>query len=188
MHIFVHALKHLHISYYRMFVIQSYFCIPMFKQLTKEQAIQKLKHYCAYQERSHSEVREKLFQLKIWKKDQDEIIAYLIENDYLNEERFAISYASGKLRIKHWGRMKIKQGLLTKFIPKKIIQTALYSFEDEEYERIFKQLAERKWKDLDREKDPWQKKAKLMRFLQSRGFEQEMIYSVFESLSHLDNR
>jgi len=148
----------------------------------------KVEAYCAYQERCHFEVTKKLRSFGLDEEQSGRIIAHLIENNYLNEERFAISYASGKLRIKHWGRMKIKQGLLTKFIPKKIIQTALYSFEDEEYERIFKQLAERKWKDLDREKDPWQKKAKLMRFLQSRGFEQEMIYSVFESLSHLDNR
>ena len=143
----------------------------------------KVEAYCAYQERCHSEVTKKLRSFGLDEEQSGRIIAYLIENNYLNEERFAISYASGKLRIKHWGRMKIKQGLMAKFIPKKIIQTALYSFDDEEYEKIFNNLAERKWKDLEREKDPWQKKAKLMRFLQSRGFEQEMIYEWLASTS-----
>ena len=108
----------------------------------------------------------------------DRLIAHLIENRYLNEERFAIAYASGKLRIKHWGRQKIKQGLLAKFIPKNIIQTALYSFDEEEYERIFQELKERKLRDLEKEKDLWQKKAKLVRFLQSRGFENDLIFSA----------
>ncbi len=143
----------------------------------------KVEAYCAYQERCHSEVTKKLRSFGLDEEQSGRIIAYLIENNYLNEERFAISYASGKLRIKHWGRMKIKQGLMAKFIPKKIIQTALYSFDDEEYQKIFNNLAERKWKDLEREKDPWQKKAKLMRFLQSRGFEQEMIYEWLASTS-----
>ena len=142
----------------------------------------KVEAYCAYQERCHSEVTTKLRSFGLDEEQSGRIIAYLIENNYLNEERFAISYATGKLRIKHWGRAKIKQGLIAKFIPKNIIQTALHSFDDEEYEAIFKKLAERKWKDLEREKDPWQKKAKLMRFLQSRGFEQEMIYVWLKEL------
>ena len=78
------------------------------KYLTKEQAIQKLKHYCAYQERCHNDVKEKLYKLGVWKKEHDEIIAALIEENYLNEERFAIAYAGGKFRINNWGRTKIK--------------------------------------------------------------------------------
>ena len=84
------------------------------RNLTKEQALQKLKHYCAYQERCHSEVREKLFSLGVWKKDHDEIISALIEKNYLNEERFAIAYAGGKWRVKQWGRQKIKYALKQK--------------------------------------------------------------------------
>jgi len=149
----------------------------------------KVEAYCAYQERCHYEVSTKLRSFGLDEEQSGRIIAHLIENRYLNEERFAIAYASGKLRIKHWGRMKIKQGLIAKFIPKNIIQTALYSFEDDEYETVFKQLAERKWKDLEKEKDPWQRKAKLMRFLQSRGFEQEMIYEWLKVISTpLDDR
>ena len=81
------------------------------KQLSKEQALQKLKHYCGYQDRSHSEVKEKLYSLGVWKKDHDEIMAALIEENYLNEERFALAFAGGKFRMKKWGRVKIKYEL-----------------------------------------------------------------------------
>ena len=84
---------------------------PHKKQLTLEQALQKLKHYCAYQERCHSEVKEKLYSLGVFKKEADNIIAKLIEEGYLDEERFAIAFAGGKFRIKQWGRVKIKYEL-----------------------------------------------------------------------------
>ena len=75
------------------------------KTLTKEQALQKLRHYCRYQERCHAEAREKLWQLGVKKTEHDEIIAILIEDDYLNEERFAIQFAGGRYRQKQWGRI-----------------------------------------------------------------------------------
>ncbi|MBP6234345.1 MAG: RecX family transcriptional regulator, partial [Chitinophagaceae bacterium] len=95
------------------------------KYLTKEQALQKLKHYCAYQERCHSEVKEKLYQLGVWKKEHDEIIASLIEENYLNEERFAVAYAGGHFRIKQWGRIKIKYELKQKQVSEYSIKKAL---------------------------------------------------------------
>ena len=84
------------------------------KQLTPEQALQKLRHYCGYQERCHSEVKEKLYSLGVFKNEHDAIIATLIEEDYLNEERFAIAFAGGKFRVKQWGRVKIKYELKQK--------------------------------------------------------------------------
>ena len=81
------------------------------KFLTKEQALQKVKQYCAYQERSHYEVQQKLYELGIRKQDHDEIISSLIEEDYLNEERFAKAFAGGKFRMKDWGRKKIYYAL-----------------------------------------------------------------------------
>ena len=84
------------------------------KYVTNEQALQKIKHYCAYQERCHSEVKEKLYSLGVWKKDQDQMIATMIEEGYLNEERFAIAFASGRFKIKHWGRVKIRYELKQK--------------------------------------------------------------------------
>ena len=77
-------------------------------RISPEKAMQKLKHYCGYQERSHLEVKQKLYSLGLMKKEVEELISRLIEEGYLNEERFAIHFASGKLRIKGWGRQKIR--------------------------------------------------------------------------------
>ena len=94
------------------------------KQLTKEQALQKLKHYCGYQERSHAEVKAKLYELGVRKADHDEIISTLIEEDYLNEERFAMAFARGKFRMKQWGRIKIKYELKQKQVSEYCIKKA----------------------------------------------------------------
>ena len=84
------------------------------KYLTKEQAIQKAKQFCGYQERSHAEVVQKLWDLGIRQADHDEIISSLIEENYLNEERFAKAFAGGKFRMKDWGRKKIYYALKEK--------------------------------------------------------------------------
>ncbi|HEV8079593.1 MAG TPA: hypothetical protein VGP43_02700 [Chitinophagaceae bacterium] len=80
----------------------------MVTKLTKEQALPKIKLYCAYQERCHKEVKEKLYSLGLYKKDVEQLISQMIEENYLNEERFAIQYAGGKFRMNKWGRIKIK--------------------------------------------------------------------------------
>ena len=95
------------------------------KALTPEQALQKLRHYCAYQERSHQEVREKLFQLGCPSRTHDELISALIQDDYLNEERFATAYAGGKWRAKHWGRIRIKLELQQRKVSAYCIRKAL---------------------------------------------------------------
>ena len=82
-----------------------------FKKFSKEQALPKIKQYCAYQERCHSEVKEKLYSFGLYKKDVDQLMAHLIEENYLNEERFAIQYAGGKFRMKIWGKVKLKLAL-----------------------------------------------------------------------------
>ena len=152
------------------------------KQLTKEQAIQKLRHYCAYQERSHSEVREKLYQLKVWKKDHDEIIASLIEDDYLNEERFAIAFAGGKYRIKQWGRVKIKYELKQKQVSDYSIKKALKQIDEKEYRQSLQELADKKYASLKGEQYLVRKK-KTMDYLISRGYEPELINAAVSKYS-----
>ena len=120
------------------------------KQLTKEQALQKLKHYCAYQERCHSEVKEKLYNLGVWKKDHDEIIASLIEENYLNEERFAIAFAGGKFRVKQWGRVKIKYELKQKQVSEYSIKKAMKQIGEEEYLALLHKLTEEKYAALQK--------------------------------------
>lgn len=150
------------------------------KQLTKEQALQKLKHYCAYQERSHSEVKEKLYSLGVWKKDHDGIIAALIEENYLNEERFAMAFAGGKWRMKQWGRVKIKYELRQKQVSDYCIKKALKQIDKDEYLRVLKELASDKYAALKNEQYLVRKK-KTMDYLINKGFEMELVRAVAET-------
>jgi regulatory protein len=147
------------------------------KYLTKEQALQKLKHYCAYQERCHNEVKEKLYDLGIWKKDHDDIIATLIEENYLNEERFAIAFAGGKFRIKKWGRVKIKYELKQKQVSEYCIKKALKQIQEDEYEKVLEKLAIEKYASLKNEQYLIRKK-KTMNYLIARGFEIDLVMGI----------
>ncbi len=152
------------------------------KQLTKEQALQKLKHYCAYQERCHSEVKEKLYTLGVWKKDQDEVIASLIEEGYLSEERFAIAFAGGKFRMKQWGRVKIKYELKQKQVSEYSIKKALKQIDEEEYQSVLTKLAKEKYASLKSEQYLIRKK-KTMDYLFQRGFEGELVSEAMKALT-----
>ena len=152
------------------------------KQLTKEQALQKLKHYCAYQERCHNEVKEKLYNLGVWKKEHDEIIASLIENGYLNEERFAIAFAGGRFRIKQWGRVKIKYELKQKQVSEYSSKKALKQINEEDYMATLQKLAAEKYTTLKREQ--WLvRKKKTVDYLLQKGYELNLINSVIDSIN-----
>ena len=151
------------------------------KYLTKEQALQKLRHYCAYQERCHNEVKEKLFNLSVWKKEHDEIIATLIEENFLNEERFAIAFAGGKFRIKKWGRMKIKYALKQKQVSDYSIKKALKQIDEKSYSQLLNKLAKEKYASLKSVQYLVGKK-KTMDYLIGRGFEPELVNDTIKSL------
>ena len=152
------------------------------KYLTKEQALQKIKHYCAYQERCHNEVKEKLYNLGVWKKEHDEIIATLIEENYLNEERFAIAFAGGRFRIKKWGRVKIKYELKQKQVSDYCIKKALKQIDEADYLKVLKKLAKEKYASLKSEQYLVRKK-KTMDYLIGKGFEVEIVRQLAESLT-----
>ncbi|HNA92369.1 MAG TPA: regulatory protein RecX [Chitinophagaceae bacterium] len=156
------------------------------KILTKEQALQKLKQYCAYQERCHREVKEKLYALGVWKRDHDEIIATLIEENYLNEERFAIAYAGGKFRIKGWGRVKIKYELKQKRVSEYCIKKALKQIDESNYIDKLTKLAIEKYQSLKGEQYLIRKK-KTIDYLVGRGFELDLINFVISELSPIQN-
>ena len=148
------------------------------KTLTKEQVLQKLRHYCRYQERCHAEVREKLWQLGVKKADHDEIIASLIEDDYLNEERFAIQFAGGKYRQKQWGRVKIKYELKQKQVSDYSIKKALQQIDEAGYIETLKQLGEKRYAALKSEQHLVRKK-KTIDYLIQKGYESGLVYNFF---------
>lgn len=157
-------------------------------KLTPTQARKKLEWYCAYQERCHSEVKEKLYNYGLFPNEVDQIVAYLITENFLNEERFAEAYASGKFRIKHWGKIKIKQGLKQRHISDYCIKKALNAIDVEEYFEVLKKVAEKKFKSIKETKGvsksqkEYQKKMKLMSYLLSRGFENDLVSEVVKEL------
>lgn len=153
--------------------------MPYKKSLTREQALQKLKHYCAYQERCHQDVKEKLYSLGVWKQDQDEIMATLIEENYLNEERFAIAFAGGKFRIKGWGRVKIKYELKQKQVSDYCIKKALKQIDEDEYQTQLQKTAVDKYNALKGEQYLIRKK-KTMDYLIVRGFESQLVNGLFQ--------
>lgn len=142
------------------------------------QAKNKIEAYCAYQDRCHYEVKTKLSQWNIVGEQQDQLIADLISNRFLDEERFAESYTSGKFRIKRWGKIKIRQHLKAKFVPEYCINKALKSIDLEEYYQTITHLVEKKTRELHTEKDLFKKKAKIARYLASKGFEQDLIFEA----------
>lgn len=145
-----------------------------------------MKQYCAYQERCHREVKEKLYALGVWKRDHDEIIATLIEENYLNEERFAIAYAGGKFRIKGWGRIKIKYELKQKQVSEYCIKKALKQIDESDYIAKLTKLATEKYQSLKGEQYLIRKK-KTIDYLVGRGFELDLINFVISELSPTQN-
>lgn len=153
------------------------------KQLTKEQALQKLRHYCAYQERSHAEVKEKLYSFGLRKQMVEESIAQLIEEDYLNEERFAIQFAGGKFRMKQWGRVKIIHALKQKQVSTYCINKAIKEIDGDAYEKTLDKLAKQKWDTIKGEGvNGFVKMAKTTDYLLQKGFEAELVRGVVARL------
>ena len=151
-----------------------------FKIITTFEALEKAKKYCAYSERSQYDVRKKI---ELWNIDEpatESIIATLIEENFLNEDRFAKAYARGKMNINHWGRVKIKMGLRQHQVSPRCIQDALKSLIEEEYLGILKHEALKKIKLLNGTKSI--KQQKTATFLISKGFETDLSYQIVHEL------
>ena len=147
----------------------------MFRQkLTPQQAFQKMLQYCGYQERSHFEAREKLYGFGLNKSDVEELLSRLIEEDYLNEERYAILFVGGKFRMKKWGRIKIIHELKQKRVGSNNIKKAIKEIDEDIYNKTLYQLALAKWKSLKAEQY-LNRLAKTTNFLLQKGYEQELI-------------
>ena len=145
-------------------------------------ALQKIKHYCGYQERCHAEVKVKLYSFGLWKKDVQTILAQLIEENYLNEERFAQLFAGGKFRMKQWGRVKIKYELKQKHISEYCIKKGLKEINEDDYQKTLNKLAAAKWKSLKSDKNIFSKKSKTMNYLLQKGYEASLANEAIAAL------
>ncbi|WP_136667639.1 regulatory protein RecX [Flavobacterium sp. H122] len=147
----------------------------------------KIEHYCAYQERCHEEVISKLKSLKLPYDEIDEYMAYLIENNYLNEERFACSFVRGKHNIKKWGKIRLVNELKFRKISRYNIDTALKEISSEAYLNTFNSLAEKEWESI-KETNIQKKKRKFCDFLLRKGYESNLIFEKLEELEAVDSR
>src|SRR4051812_34478006 len=134
--------------------------------------------YCNYQERCHREVRNKLYELGATTPEVNELLADLIEAGLLNEERYARSFARGRFRIKRWGKNKIIQHLKLQQVSDYCIKKAMTEIDPDEYYQTLLRLAERKWEELKREKQPYARQSKVYRYLAQKGYESSLITEV----------
>lgn len=140
-------------------------------------ALRKAALFCAYQERTQQEVRERLKEWGVWGDDAEEVIAELIQQNYLNEERFAKAFAGGKFRVKSWGRRKIKQQLQQRGITGYNLDQAMKEIAPADYRATLAELLDKKRRSL-RDDNPLVVKQKLVRYAMSKGYESDLIFSV----------
>lgn len=145
------------------------------KTYTFEEAKQKLENYCAYQERCHKEVEKKLHDMSMIAISKEAILLHLIEQDFLNEERFARSFARGKFRIKKWGKHRITQELKHRNISNYNIKIALKEISDDDYLLSFNNIANKRLLEI-KETDKYKKRKKLADYLLYRGWENNLVY------------
>jgi regulatory protein len=157
------------------------------RSIGPEQALQKARHYCGYQERSHSETRRKLAGFGLARAEVDRLLASLIEEGYLNEERFATAFAGGRFRVKKWGRNRIVHELRMRGVAEANIRQAMGTIEEADYRRCLEQLARKKWRELRAlEGLPRERSAKTTSYLVSRGFEAPLVRTVVASIDSTD--
>ena len=154
---------------------------PPKKTYTLQEATKKLEHYCAYQERSHQEVRQKLMNMHMIPEAVDVIIIHLLEHNFLNEERFAKAYVSGKFKMKNWGKSRLTYELKRKDVSKVNINIAIDEISDEQYIEVFNILAKKKV-DTIKEVDKWKKKNKFVDYFLRLGWESYLVYDKANEL------
>ncbi len=144
------------------------------KRLTKEEALQKLRFYCRYQQRCQSELKEKLFELGINKKEHNELLEQLVKENCVSDEKFAVAFVSGRFKMKQWGRRKIQKGLKEKRVSEEIAQRALGQINEKEYITMLNKLAKERYAFLRHEQYLVRKK-KTMDYLMQKGYEVDLI-------------
>jgi len=155
------------------------------KNLGADTALRKAREFCAYQERSHAEVRDKLYGFGLQTDEVHELMAQLISENFLNEERYAIAFAGGKFRMKGWGKAKIKQALKQHGVSDYCIKLALKEINADDYWEKLRKIADAKWALLAKENNAFIRQAKLKTFLMQKGYESSL---ADEALKLIQNR
>ena len=153
------------------------------KSLSLAEIIQKIEYYCSYQERCHVEVNEKLKGFSISSEEKNQIIVHLINENFLNEERFASVFTISKFHQKKWGKIRIKNELKARKISEYLITKSLKEIPLEEYETTFLTLSEKFW-DTITEKNPLKKRKKCCDYLLRKGWESDLVYEKVKQLEH----
>jgi regulatory protein len=151
------------------------------KVISIHEAKEKIRRYCAYQERAHSEVRTKLYSFGLHRADVDEILTDLITEGFLNEERFAKAYAGGKFRMKRWGRIKIARALESKGVSKNCVAIGLKEIDESSYEKVLAALLEDKSRTIDG-KNPFALKDRLSQYAIRKGYEPEIVWRQINAM------
>jgi regulatory protein len=151
------------------------------KPLTPEQAKQKALRYCAYQERCHQEVKNKLYELGLRTAEVDELLVFLITEGFLSEERFAKTFAGGKFRVKKWGRIKITHALESKGLTKNCIKIGLKEIDEDDYHKTLTGLLNTKLAEIE-EDNPFVAKDKASKYAIQKGFEPELVWTSLKSI------
>ncbi len=145
------------------------------RSFTVDEARNKLEYYCSYQERCHQEVERKLSEMGMIKASKELIIIHLIENDFLNEERFAKTFVRGKFRIKKWGKQRIIKELKLRSISDYNIKSGLKEINESEYYNAFDELSKKRFNEI-KVSNKYKKRKKLADYLLYRGWESNLVY------------
>jgi regulatory protein len=151
------------------------------KSISSAEALSKIYRYCAYQERSHQEVRDRLYEYSLRTHEVDELLARLISEGFLNEERFAKAFAGGKFRMKKWGRLKIIHELEALHLTKRCIQSGLNEIDPQDYIKTLEGLLSRQASRTD-EMNVFKKRDRVARYAIGKGYEPELVWGLVKEL------
>lgn len=152
------------------------------KVFTVDEIKRKLEQYCVYQDRCHKEVEQKMREYNLIPEAKEMILLSLLQDNFLNEERFAKSFARGKFRIKHWGKQRIVRELKFRNISSYNIKTALKEIDEQEYLKTIYSITEKRNEAIS-EPNIYKRKRKLIDFLMRKGYENELIYKTVDEVT-----
>lgn len=152
------------------------------RKYSAHEALIKLRRYCAYQERCHREVKQKLWDWGMYENESGQIVVQLIEEGFLNEERYAKAIAGGKFRTKGWGKNKIAAALKSKGIVSNLISSSMNEIDSADYRKKLELLISKKTASLKGE-HPITLKQKVARFALGKGYESDLVWEIINSMN-----